>query len=1351
MMKKSTFLHLLLLVAALMISISGNKANAQTPYGTQFENMKFDDWANWSSNNNSIEPLQWHATKSGSNGGGIINYVTLAPQVVHRSTERRPGSESGSCAELRMESTLGIKANGSLTNGRMYLGNTTPGHTNNYMFTSRGTSGGVFDTPLQNGVPDSIAVWVCFRSTSTTERAFIHTAIHGDNDFRLISLGTYNPISMLVAKGDLTFTRQCNTTGDMVWERMSVPFIVDGDCQSTDAKYILAIFTTNVTAGAGQTGDKLFVDDVLLIYNPTLTTSAIATTTYTRTGSGSLPISVPYTLVGSMSPYNLNADANEVIAELSDASGSFANPIELGRVTSDVSGTISGNIPASVADGTGYKVRVRSTNYPMTAAASVTTLTINTQQFTVAVSASPAAGGTVSGGGTFNVGTPVTVTATANTGYAFVNWTENGNVVSLNSSYNFTLTDNITLVANFVPTYNITVSANPTAGGTVSIDGGGTNVPQGTEKIVRAVTNPGYVFQNWTENGTEVSNKLNYSFTVTAHRNLVANFSQINYYTVELSSNPVGAGTLSQSGSGSYTNGTHVTVTAITNSGYQFVNWTENGTEVSATPSFNFQISASRTFVANFIQLCTVNISATPSAGGTVSGAGITGGIGIFISGTEVSVNAVANTGYVFSKWTENSVEVSTNANYVFNVASNRTLVANFLPRYTLSLTANPTNGGMVSGEGTYTQGAQVTATATPYEGYRFVNWKNQGGTTVSTSAEYTFSIAGNTTLTANFELIPMFNINAIAVPSAGGTITGAGQYQQGTSVTLTATANQGYEFVNWTEGGNPLSTNPTYSLTATANRTLQANFNATSTGYIISLAASPAQGGTVSGGGIYEDGENCTVVATPSAGYEFVNWTENGSVVGTVPTYAFVVNNDRDLVANFSLIDFDIVLVASPTNGGTLTGAGSFVLGTPITVTATPNSNFNFVNWTEGTNIVANTQSFNFTVNRDRTLTANFREFFTVQTSASPAQGGTVSGGDGTYYFGSNVTVMATPNTGYVFVNWTENGSEVSTSYLYSFEIAGNRNLVANFRQNVEYTVSLTANPTNGGSVTGAGTYIDGTQVTILATQNTGYKFVSWTENGNVVSTTSGYTFNISGNRNLVANFEEYFEIILSANPPEAGAVSGTGSFTYNMETTVYAMTNEGYRFLNWTENGSIVSTEIEYTFVVEGSRNLVANFETIQYCTMTVIVDADKGEVFGAGEYEVGAEVTLTAVPKTDYAFVGWYKNGIEISNEPVLMFIAEGDVVLNALFDIASIKDYIIENLDIYPNPANDYFVISAPFDIDAMEIFNTSGKLVRKINVNANTTTINTSDLSSGTYILRFKVEANMVTKRIVITK
>lgn len=154
-------------------------------------------------------------------------------------------------------------------------------------------------------------------------------------------------------------------------------------------------------------------------------------------------------------------------------------------------------------------------------------------------------------------------------------------------------------------------------------------------------------------------------------------------------------------------------------------------------------------------------------------------------------------------------------------------------------------------------------------------------------------------------------------------------------------------------------------------------------------------------------------------------------------------------------------------------------------------------------------------------------------------------------------------------------------------------------YSSEVTCTIVATANPTVGGTVQGMGTFDEGVACTLIATANEGYDFVNWTENGNQVSTEASYTFIVSGNRTLVANFvsnqpNNYF-ITANANPTEGGTVTGGGNYNHGQTCTLTATANEGYSFVNWTENDEVVSTDATYTFEVTGSRTLVANFESI------------------------------------------------------------------------------------------------------------------------------------------------------------
>ena len=71
---------------------------------------------------------------------------------------------------------------------------------------------------------------------------------------------------------------------------------------------------------------------------------------------------------------------------------------------------------------------------------------------------------------------------------------------------------------------------------------------------------------------------------------------------------------------------------------------------------------------------------------------------------------------------------------------------------------------------------------------------------------------------------------------------------------------------------------------------------------YTISVSVNLTEGGTITGGGTYQQGQTCVLTATTNTGYAFVNWTENGSVVSTNPTYSFAVNANRTLVANYAV-----------------------------------------------------------------------------------------------------------------------------------------------------------------------------------------------------------------------------------------------------------------------------------------------------------------------------------------------------------------------------------------------------------------------------------------------------------------
>ena len=241
----------------------------------------------------------------------------------------------------------------------------------------------------------------------------------------------------------------------------------------------------------------------------------------------------------------------------------------------------------------------------------------------------------------------------------------------------------------------------------------------------------------------------------------------------------------------------------------------------------------------------------------------------------------------------------------------------------------------------------------------------------------------------------------------------------------------------------------------------------------------------------------------------------------------------------------------------------------------------------------------------------------FNVSTSASPSAGGSATG-SGRYEEGTQVTVVATPNSGYRFVRWTENGTQVSTSASYSFYASRTRSLIAVFQQVETVSVTTSSSPAAGGSTSGGGNIEKGTSCTVIATANSGYKFKRWTKNGTQVSTSASYTFTANATQALVAEFEEVVTVAIatSSSPAAGGSTSGGGNIEQGTSCTIVATPASGYQFVKWTENGDDVSTQASYTFTANAAHNFVAVFEE----SASGIVSARVGgEAWSGNNFEI------------------------------------------------------------------------------------------------------------------------------------
>lgn len=209
---------------------------------------------------------------------------------------------------------------------------------------------------------------------------------------------------------------------------------------------------------------------------------------------------------------------------------------------------------------------------------------------------------------------------------------------------------------------------------------------------------------------------------------------------------------------------------------------------------------------------------------------------------------------------------------------------------------------GTVTGAGSYLVGSQVVVTANAASGNEFLGWYDTNNNRVTASYTYQFTLASNTTLKAKFQAVSGISIQTAVNDESYGTATGGGTYTQGQTVTVHATPNSGYRFVEWQEDGVTVSTNADYSFTATQNRNLRAIFEASANNIKVELAKSPNIAAiTVTGAGNYATGTQVTVECRcTDSDYSFAGWYNGSTRVSQNETYSFTASTNVTLTATY-------------------------------------------------------------------------------------------------------------------------------------------------------------------------------------------------------------------------------------------------------------------------------------------------------------------------------------------------------------------------------------------------------------------------------------------------------------------
>jgi uncharacterized repeat protein (TIGR02543 family) len=555
----------------------------------------------------------------------------------------------------------------------------------------------------------------------------------------------------------------------------------------------------------------------------------------------------------------------------------------------------------------------------------------------------------------------------------------------------------------------------------------------------------------------------------------------------------------------------------------------------------------------------------------------------------------------------------------------------------------------------------ELTATADP--GWTFTGWS--GGASGSDNP-LTVTMDENKTITATFTKDEV-NLTVVANPSEGGSVSTdpAGTvFQAGVEVVLTATSNPGWTFTGWS--GDVTSTNNSLTITMDSNKNISANF--TQIVYTLSVAIDPLNSGTVTldpPQTTYNYGDVVTLSPTASPGYTFTGWSG-----ATVTDNKVTIQGNTSITATFSLIEYTLAVVVDPVGSGTVTldpSQTTYNYGDVVTLTPTASPGYTFTGWS-GATVTEN----KVTIQGNTSITATFTpvapDEYTLSVVVNPLGKGSVDIKPlkATYQYGEKVTLTALANPGWTFTGWS--GDVISTANPLIITMDGNKNITANFTQNV-YTLTVLINPVGKGFVNIyplKATYHYGDTVILFALANPGWTFTGWW--GAAYGLINPKTITILGDTIVTANFIEVppdeYTLSVAVDPVEKGTVDVNplkATYQCGDEVILTAIPNSGWTFTGWT--GDVISTANPLTITMNGNKSITANFTQDEYTLSVVINPEGKGKVDINSvqvTYHYGDEVSLRATAEPGWTFINWSGDASGEEN-PLLYTIIENTTIV------------------------------------------------------------------------------------------
>ena len=572
----------------------------------------------------------------------------------------------------------------------------------------------------------------------------------------------------------------------------------------------------------------------------------------------------------------------------------------------------------------------------------------------------------------------------------------------------------------------------------------------------------------------------------------------------------------------------------------------------------------------------------------------------------------------------------------------------------TFAVTSSATTGGMVAiiGAPDLTKvpyGTELTVSVTPATGYELTSLM---ANKTDISASKKVIVKENLTIKATFAKKSF----AVTFDKVGeGTITATGAddlnaVAYGTELTIVATPAAGYELQSLVAGGVDITA--TKKIVVKDNVTVKAIFAKKS--YAVSLTKEgegtiTATGATSLNAVAY--GTELTIVATPAAGYELTALTANGTDI--LASKKVTIKEAVEVKATFTKKSFAVTL--SKEGEGTITATGATSLdavayGTELTINATPAEGYELTALTaNGTDILATKKVI---VKEAVEVKATFaKKSFAV--SLTKAGEGTITATGATSLdavpYGTELTINATPATGYELTALTANGTDILASKKVIVKEAVE--VKATFTKK-SFAVSLTK--VGEGTITATGasnlnSVAYGTELTINATPAMGYELVSITAGGTDITASKKVV--VTGNLTVKATFTKK-SFAVSLTKEGEGTISATGAASlnavaYGTALTINATPAEGYELTALTANGTdILATK---KVVVEGNLTVKATFTKKSFAVSLTKVGEGTISATGASNLNsvaYGTELTIVATPAEGYELVSITAGGTDIT---------------------------------------------------------------------------------------------------------